>query len=152
MSVEVQIGSLGLVVPKAQQIKVWAEDTLSFFSKVLEESSLCIRLVDTEESKILNSKFRGQDRATNVLSFPEDVIIDGSRLLGDIVICVPVVINEARESIKNIEDHFAHMVVHGVLHLLGFVHDSEAKATEMEGIEREVLLHFGISNPYMIDD
>lgn len=115
-------------------------------------TELTIRLVDTEESHKLNRDYRGMDKPTNVLSFP----FDGPEgiplaLLGDLVICVPVVVQEAKEQHKTEPAHWAHMVVHGTLHLLGFDHIEEADAEQMEALEVVILASLGYADPYAID-
>jgi len=111
-----------------------------------------VRVVNEDESRDLNSRYRQQDKATNVLSFqydgldglPEEAI----RPLGDLVICAPVVAREASQQNKAILDHWAHMVIHGTLHLLGYDHDDDAQAATMETLETNILREFGIENPY----
>ncbi|MCV6610120.1 MAG: rRNA maturation RNase YbeY [Amphritea sp.] len=115
----------------------------------LEQAELSIRIVDTEESQQLNSQYRGKDKPTNVLSFPfempEGITLD---LLGDLVICAEVVALEAQEQKKPLMHHWSHMVIHGVLHLLGFDHINNEEAEEMEQLEREILASLDIPDPY----
>jgi probable rRNA maturation factor len=114
-----------------------------------EHAELVIRLVDEAESQELNREFRGKDRPTNVLSFPSHLpAVVESNLLGDLVICAPLVLREAAEQGKSIDAHWAHMVVHGVLHLLGYDHQDEADADVMERLEREVLANLEFQDPY----
>lgn len=111
--------------------------------------SVVVRYVDAEESRALNRDYRGRDYATNVLSFPFDLppgVEDPH--LGDLVICVPVVEVEARDQGKPPEAHHAHMVVHGLLHLQGYDHETEAEAQQMEMLEIEILGRLGYANPY----
>jgi probable rRNA maturation factor len=113
------------------------------------EAGLCIRIVGVAASRRLNGAYRGKDQPTNVLSFPASDIeraLDGS--LGDLVICAPVVATEAREQHKRLAEHWAHMVVHGVLHLHGFDHGTTREACAMEGLEVEILRGFGYQDPY----
>ncbi len=119
-----------------------------------ERASLTIRVVGLEEGRVLNGRYRGLDRPTNVLSFPfelppgpepGDPIAD---LLGDLVICAPVVRREALEQGKGVQAHWAHMVVHGVLHLRDYDHSSERDAAEMETLEISILERLGFSSPY----
>ena len=118
-----------------------------------DEAELTIRLVDEAESQQLNREYRGKDRPTNVLSFPADLpAVVESPLLGDLVICAPVVLREAKEQGKTVEAHWAHMVVHGVLHLLGYDHQNEQEAAEMEGIEAALLKEMGYRNPYIDEE
>jgi probable rRNA maturation factor len=108
-----------------------------------------IRFVDERESQTLNRDYRGKDKATNVLSFPfESPPGIDFPLLGDLVICHAVVAQEAREQNKPLEYHYAHMVVHGVLHLMGYDHIDDQEAEEMEQFERELLAELSIPDPY----
>lgn len=110
-----------------------------------------VRIVGNAESRRLNRDWRGKDKPTNVLSFPAGEVLDpasGRRSLGDLVICAPVVAREAREQCKVPAAHWAHMVVHGVLHLLGYDHERERDAKRMESREVAVLRNFGFANPY----
>ncbi len=108
-----------------------------------------IRLVDQSESQALNQAYRGRDYPTNVLSFPAELPTGVElALLGDLVICAPVVIAEAHEQSKPVDAHWAHLTVHGALHLLGFDHATSVEATCMEALEREILAHLGYPDPY----
>ena len=109
-----------------------------------------IRIVNTAESRRLNRQWRGKDKPTNVLSFPAGDLPDEAdeRELGDLVICAPVVAREAREQGKPAKAHWAHMVAHGVLHLLGFDHERERDANVMEALEIRLLHRLGYANPY----
>ncbi|MFV3319028.1 rRNA maturation RNase YbeY [Pseudomonas putida] len=118
------------------------------------DSEMTIRLVDEAEGRELNNTYRHKDYATNVLSFPADVpdeLLD-IPLLGDLVICVPVVEREASEQGKALEAHWAHLVIHGCLHLLGYDHIDDDEAEEMEALERELLAELGHPDPYADDD
>ena len=112
-------------------------------------AELSIRLVDSTEGRELNRQYRSKDYATNVLSFPVE-LPPGIKLplLGDLVICAPVVAREAAEQDKKRRDHYAHLTVHGVLHLLGQDHEIETDAERMEAIERRILAGLGIADPY----
>ena len=114
-----------------------------------ESAELAIRIVDGEEGRDLNARFRGRDYPTNVLSFPAELPpgVD-LPLLGDIVLCAPVIAREAAEQSKPLRAHYAHMVVHGVLHLLGFDHVDSAEAEAMEAEEVGILAGLGIADPY----
>ena len=108
---------------------------------------LGIRVVGAGESRELNERWRGRPKPTNVLSFPAAPSLRGKQL-GDLVVCAPVVAREAREQGKSLSAHWAHMIVHGTLHLLGFDHARAADAKRMEGRERAVLRRLGIADPY----
>ena len=108
---------------------------------------LGIRVVGSGESRALNGRWRGRDQPTNVLSFPASPELRGSQL-GDLVVCAPVVAREARAQGKPLAAHWAHMIVHGTLHLLGFDHVRAADATRMEGRERALLARLGFADPY----
>jgi probable rRNA maturation factor len=114
------------------------------------DSELTIRLVDEPEARELNRTYRHKDYATNVLSFPAEVpdeLLD-IPLLGDLVICVAVVEREAAEQGKTLDAHWAHLVIHGCLHLLGYDHEEDAEAEEMEALERNLLAELGHPDPY----
>jgi len=115
----------------------------------MEEAQLTVRITDEAEIRELNATYRGKDYATNVLSFPFEAPpgVD-IPLLGDIVVCAAVVAREAAEQEKPLQAHWAHMVIHGTLHLLGYDHIEEADAEEMEGLEIALLADLGYANPY----
>jgi len=120
------------------------------------QAALNIRIVDEAEGRAMNLHYRGKDRPTNVLSFPFEVPVgltpdDVGNLIGDLVICAPVVRREAAEQGKTAAAHWAHMVVHGVLHLLGFDHVEEEQASEMESLETAILGGLGFPPPYTED-
>ncbi|MCB1872150.1 MAG: rRNA maturation RNase YbeY [Gammaproteobacteria bacterium] len=134
-------------LPPKKEFRRWTEMALAGYR---QHAELTIRLVDESESRRLNREFRGQDKPTNVLSFPVDIpIIVGSDLLGDLVICAPVVQREAAAQGKSERAHWAHMVVHGVLHLLGLDHRTDLEAAAMERVEAATLLKLGFSDPYL---
>lgn len=117
----------------------------------VKRADLAIRIVDEREGKALNQHYRGQAKATNVLSFPAELPDDvkGTMpLLGDIVLCAPVVAREAHEQGKDLNHHYAHLTIHGVLHLLGLDHDDPREADAMEQLERQILASLGIDDPY----
>jgi probable rRNA maturation factor len=143
-------------VPAAASFRRWVAAALH---GRIREADLALRLVDTEEGRALNRHYRGKDYATNVLSFPGTLdagikLPKGVRmpLLGDLVICAPVVAREAAEQGKPLKDHYAHLTVHGVLHLLGMDHEDPREAEAMEQLEREILAGLGIEDPYRIQD
>lgn len=133
-------------LPAATSFRKWAAAAAR---GRIRKADLAIRLVDEKEGRALNHHYRGKDYATNVLSFPAD-LPDGVDLplLGDLVICAPVVAREAREQGKDLAAHYAHLTVHGVLHLLGLDHEDEREAEAMERIEREILAGLGLPDPY----
>ena len=133
------------------QVTQWAKTTLS--SETDKECILAIRVFDLTESLKLNETFVGKKYPTNVLSFRADVQIpEGPTMLGDIAICLPVVKKEAHEQSKPIEQHFAHMIVHGCLHLLGYDHVNDDDANEMEAKEIGILSDLGYPNPYLSEE
>ena len=148
--VEVQVDATGEHLPQKATIVAWAENTLRHLQQGAVE--VCVRVVDAEESQRFNRDFRGVDKPTNVLSFELGMDLPvpmmEPRPLGDLVICLPVVVSEAQAQGKSVHDHFAHMVVHGVLHLSGFDHETEVEAEAMERLEREVLAGMNIGDPY----
>jgi len=108
-----------------------------------------ILVVGAEQGRYYNREFRGKDYATNVLSFRyEPAPGEKAALLGDLVVCAPVVAREAVEQGKRVRDHYAHLTIHGVLHLLGYDHQSDAEAERMEALERRILAGLGIADPY----
>ena len=111
------------------------------------QGELGIRVVGSRESRALNERWRDRAKPTNVLSFPASPE-QGGRQIGDLVVCAPVIAREAREQGKPIASHWAHMIVHGTLHLLGFDHERAADAKRMEGRERALLARIGIADPY----
>ncbi len=138
-------------VPDKKLIRSWLKESLKQQDKsILKDSmELSLRVVDAKESAKLNTQFRNINKATNVLSFPADVpeMIEPF-LLGDLVICQPVVEQEAKKQHKKLENHWAHLIVHGCLHLLGYDHIKDSDAEEMESLEISILKKFDISNPY----
>ena len=128
-------------IPANAMFKKWAQAALRV------ESEVTIRIVDEHEARALNSQYRAKDYATNVLTFP---ITEEPILMGDIVICAPVVAAEAIAQNKSIEAHFAHLTVHGMLHLSGFDHETEPQAELMEALEVQILAKLGYANPYLV--
>lgn len=111
---------------------------------------LCVRICDEAESAQLNGDFRNKPYATNVLSFPADIDVpEGTPMLGDLALCWPVLQREALAQNKSELNHFSHLYVHGVLHLLGFDHGSDDEAQQMEAIEIQALQTLAIANPYI---
>lgn len=133
-------------IPSQDKIQQWLTFILPQF---VNEAELTIRIVDEQESQYLNNLYRHKDRPTNVLSFPfESPVEMETPLLGDLVICKQIVQKEALEQNKSLESHWAHMIVHGCLHLLGYDHIDDNEAQEMESIEIDIMAALGFANPY----
>ena len=133
-------------MPEESEIRQWVLQTLPEQNKA---SELTIRVVDEAEITALNRQYRGKEGATNVLSFPYEAIPGvASDLLGDVVICAPVVASESVVQNKPLDAHWAHMVIHGVLHLRGYDHSKDGDAREMEKLETGMLAGLGFLNPY----
>ena len=150
LRVDVQTG-VRAWAPRARDIATWAGTAIG---RRAAGGELGIRVVGSAESRRLNARYRGKDKPTNVLSFPPAPLPDRAsadlRPLGDLVICARVVRAEAREQNKPLEAHWAHLVVHGALHLIGYDHQREAEAKRMERREIAVLRRLGFANPYRI--
>ena len=136
-------------LPTASQLQGWLDGTILGFQ---QEAEVTVRIVDEAESNELNLTYRGKDKPTNVLSFPFEAP-PGLELplLGDLVICRQVVEREAQEQNKPLMAHWAHMVVHGSLHLLGYDHIEDEEAEEMEQLERDIMQELGFADPYLDD-
>ena len=148
--VEVQYAVAGEGIPPESAFRLWSQAALADYE---EDVELVIRIVGEEESRTLNREYRDRDHPTNVLSFPFEMPTGippqaAQNHLGDLVICAPVVEREARQQGKPLAAHWAHMVVHGILHLRGFDHQTEDAARVMEERERGILDGLGISDPY----
>jgi probable rRNA maturation factor len=141
LNLSVQFVSNQEGLPTRTQFKKWVKATLRV------DTEVTIRVVDEEEGRMLNSTYRGKDYATNVLTFP---LTEMPHLIGDIIICAPVVEAEAHAQNKSIEAHYAHLTVHGVLHLHGYDHITEPQAELMESLEVTILRKLGYANPYRI--
>ncbi|MCP1650959.1 rRNA maturation RNase YbeY [Pseudomonas nitroreducens] len=151
LELDLQVASEAAALPSEAEFRAWCELALR---QRQNDSELTIRLVDEAEGRELNKTWRHKDYATNVLSFPADVpdeLLD-IPLLGDLVICAPVVTREAAEQGKSVQAHWAHLVIHGCLHLLGYDHIDDVEAEEMEGLERELLAELGHPDPYAADE
>ncbi len=151
LELDLQNASQARELPSETQFRQWCELALR---QRTADCELTIRLVDEAEGQELNRTWRHKDYPTNVLSFPVDVadeLLD-IPLLGDLVICVPVVEREAHEQHKSREAHWAHLVIHGCLHLLGHDHIEDAQAEEMEALERQLLAELGHPDPYTADE
>lgn len=138
------------VYPAEKRLQRWMDTALEI-AGVDEALEVTVRLVDNEEISELNQEYRGKNAPTNVLSFPCDWDLpEEPRLLGDIVIAVQVVNQEAKAQQKKMEAHWAHIVIHGLLHLLGYDHIDEAQAEEMENLEKKILEQLGFPDPYLL--
>lgn len=146
LELELQVESSSENLPAEADFRRWLE---AAFGHVQHSGEVVVRMVDEAESAELNSTYRTKPGPTNVLSFPFEappgIEMD---LLGDIVICAPVVQREAAEQGKPIQSHWAHMTVHGTLHLLGYDHINDAEAEQMEALERKILATLDIEDPY----
>lgn len=130
--------------PTRHQVRRWVSAACPGVAEIT------VRFVDADEGQKLNRDFRGKNYATNVLSFPYQAADNGQPLLGDLVICLPVVLREAAEQGRPLSAHFAHLIVHGMLHLQGFDHEiCPAEAARMEAREREILAGLGFPDPYL---
>ena len=130
-------------IPAKNDFKKWAKAALRI------DTEVTIRIVDSEEARALNHEYRGKDYATNVLTFP---LTEEPHLMGDIILCAPVVAQEAMMQNKLLMAHYAHLTVHGILHLHGYDHETEAQATLMEAIETQIVTKLGYAHPYLITE
>ena len=143
LSLSLQIASELANIPTKAQFKKWAKNTIRV------DTEVTIRIVDEDEGRALNNTYRGKDYATNVLTFP---LAEESHLMGDIVLCAPIVAAEAIAQNKTLEAHYAHLTVHGVLHLHGYDHETDPQAELMETLEVQILAKLGYANPYLITE
>ena len=133
-------------LPSDEQLERWVHVAIH---NERPDGEVTVRITDRQESQQLNHEYRGKDKPTNVLSFPFEAPAPIQLpLLGDLVICAPVVEQEAKEQHKELEAHWAHMVIHGCLHLLGYDHIDDAEAEAMEQLEIALMLELGYNNPY----
>jgi len=153
-SVDIQISETlseqARTFPNEQDLNLWISETLKTQNaRSLTHSEISIRITDEQESAELNNLYRHKNSSTNILSFPAEIPdYVKSPLLGDLLICAPVLEREAKEQNKILSSHWAHIIIHGTLHLLGYDHIHEQDASEMETLEIEILKNLGISNPY----
>jgi len=153
VQVDVQVACADLGLPDEQVIQGWVQHAAARSGRLPEGVfDIAVRIVGAAEIESLNQQYRNKEGATNVLSFPAGAVhglpSSEARSLGDIVICASVVRDEAVRQGKPLADHWAHMVVHGVLHLLGFDHGGDREAEEMESLEASILHSRGVANPY----
>lgn len=130
-------------LPSASQFRKWAKAALRV------DTEVTIRIVDEAEGRALNRTYRNKDYATNVLTFP---LTEEPYLMGDIIICAPVVAAEAKAQNKSLHAHYAHLTVHGILHLHGYDHETEAQAELMESLETAIVTKLGYASPYLITE
>lgn len=143
---EVQLASSNLYIPEQKNLQLWMDSALEHKQS---DTEIVIRIVDNDEIRQLNHRYRQQDKVTNILSFPFETPIGITlNLLGDLVICAPVMQMEAEQHNKTLEAHWAHIVIHGVLHLLGFDHIEPEEAHRMETKEINILQTLGFADPY----
>jgi probable rRNA maturation factor len=143
LALTVQYAAANDGLPTRSQLRAWVKAALQ------HDADITVRLVAAEEGRTLNRQYRGRDHATNVLSFAYS---DTDPLAGDIALCVPIVEREAREQHKNPQAHYAHLVVHGMLHLQGYDHQKAADARVMEVLETEIVTGLGYADPYKSKD
>ncbi|GAA5234972.1 rRNA maturation RNase YbeY [Verticiella sediminum] len=150
LSLSIQYGATAAELPR-WRLRGWAESALNAGAATLEEppqaAELTLRLVDADEGRALNHGYRERDYATNVLTFEYGIDPQGT-LHGDIVLCLPVLQREAAEQGKPLRQHAAHLVVHGVLHALGYDHLDEEEAAQMEALETRILARLRVPDPY----
>ncbi|MFM2435653.1 MAG: hypothetical protein RL063_1634 [Pseudomonadota bacterium] len=143
LNLTLQIASDQTQIPSAMQFRQWAKASLRV------DTEVTLRIVDKAEGLALNLAYRAKDYATNVLTFP---LSDEPHLMGDIIICAPVVAAEAIAQGKSLTAHYAHLTVHGILHLHGYDHEIEAQAELMEGLETAIMRKLGYADPYLITE
>jgi probable rRNA maturation factor len=145
--VDLQMACEAENIPDEKQLQTWLDAVLE--GCALQEQEITVRMVNPAESQGLNHQYRGMDKPTNVLSFPFEAPPGMTlNLLGDLVICADIVAQEAKEQNKPLSDHWAHMIVHGTLHLLGFDHIEDTEAEKMEALEIVILGKLAIDDPY----
>ena len=147
---DLQVACDNTELPNENLLIQWAQSALTESNT---DAEMTIRIVDSEEIQALNRDYRGKDKPTNVLSFPAEIPEElGLNLLGDLIICADVVNREANEQNKTTTAHWAHMVVHGTLHLQGYDHIDQADAEIMETLEVEILANLGFPDPYVLNE
>ena len=145
--IDIESNSQSQQIPEIAQLERWISAALQ--SQEFEEAEVSVYIVDEDEGQELNAQYRSKDYPTNVLSFPADIAEEvGVPLLGDLVVCAPVVEREAQEQGKTLQAHWAHMLVHGTLHLVGFDHIDDDEAETMESLETQIVTGLGYPAPY----
>jgi len=143
LAIAVQYASAQKDLPVEADFRKWARHALRV------DTEVTLRIVDEEEGRSLNRDYRGKDYATNVLTFP---LTEEPHLMGDIILCAPVVAKEALEQNKSLHAHYAHLTVHGVLHLHGYDHETEPQAELMESLETQIVTKLGYADPYLYEN
>lgn len=145
--IDIDSNSQSQQIPALIELESWISAALQ--SQEFEDAEVSVYIVDEEEGQELNAQYRDKDYPTNVLSFPADISEEvGIPLLGDLVVCAPVVEREAQEQGKTLHAHWAHMLVHGTLHLIGFDHIQDDEAETMEALEAQIITGLGYPAPY----
>ena len=152
LTLDLQIASESKQYPEQKLIESWITAALTYMN-ISKQTTITLRIVDETEIQELNKNYRDKNKHTNVLAFPSMLpeILNTDNHLGDILACAPVIEKEALEQHKNLTAHWAHMVVHSTLHLLGYDHQIESQAHHMEHCEQEILKILGFPNPYLSD-
>ncbi len=152
ISVDLQIACQVDSTPQEAEVHAWLQQALQAGNpNATKNCDVSVRIVDEDESRQLNKQYRQQNKATNVLAFPAALVgvpKDEAELLGDLVICGPLVEQEAEEQGKSPASHWGHLLIHGMLHLLGYDHETASQAAEMETMERKILADRGFEDPY----
>ncbi|WP_223670126.1 rRNA maturation RNase YbeY [Kangiella shandongensis] len=158
LDLELQVACEATELPSEAQFTTWLNTALQHLNEE-QITAVTVRIISADESQSLNHQYRGKDRPTNVLSFPFELpqglpqeLMPEERILGDLAICAEVVAAEAEQQEKALFDHWAHMTIHGCLHLLGYDHINDDEAEVMEAIEVAILAQLGIDDPYHIED
>ncbi len=146
LALAVQYATAKEGLPTRPQVRRWVQAALAHTAEIT------VRFVAAEEGQNLNRDYRGKDYATNVLSFVYASDPTQGPISGDLVLCAPVIAHEAQQQNKTLSAHYAHLLVHGVLHLQGFDHETAAEAQVMEGREREIVIGLGYPDPYLVGD
>lgn len=145
--IDIESNSQSQQIPALAELEGWISAALQ--SQEFEDAEVSVYIVDEEEGQELNAQYRGKEYPTNVLSFPADIAEEvGIPLLGDLVVCAPVVEREAQEQGKALQAHWAHMLIHGTLHLVGFDHIEDDEAETMEALETQIVTGLGYPAPY----
>lgn len=148
VTVDLHNASNGCLIPLRKHFKLWATATMTMLAPEHKQQQLCIRIVDEEESAALNYQYRHKTGATNILSFPVPAQLLAANVLGDLAICAALVEREAAAQHKKLDAHWAHLTIHGVLHLNGFDHEEAKDAARMEELEIKILAELGYNDPY----